>query len=145
MKVYKIFYILLALWPAGFLLSFLTRKLTLKLCDKKEGIISPESLNADRAAIASSFRHFKVSFIIYMLMIALGVFQPIKEFKWIFFAMGGMLVAPVFYDVFYINNHAFKQSKVRFLNSIPPLINLALEFYTLFCYYFAYIEMKNLR
>ena len=140
----RIFYLLLILWPIGFGLGFLCRKIALKLCDKREGIFSPDEIKADRDAIASTYRHFRVSFIIYMVTIAIG-FQPIKEFKWLAFFASGMVFVPVFYDLFYVNFHEFIKSKIRFINSIPCLINFVLEVYTLFCYYFAYIQMKNLR
>jgi uncharacterized membrane protein len=141
----KIFYLLLILWPIGFCIGILCKKTALKLCNKREGIFSPDEISADKNAIASTYRHFRVSFIIYMVTIAIGVFQPIKEFKWLAFWASGMIFIPVFYDVFYVNIHVFTKSKVRFINTIPSVINLALEVFTLLCYYFAYIQMKNLR
>jgi hypothetical protein len=139
----KIFYLLLVLWPIGFGIGFLCKSIALKLCDRREGFFSPDEIKADRDAIAYTYRHFRISFIIYMVTIAIG-FQPIKEFKWLAFFASGMVLAPVFYDVFNNNIHVFYKSKIRFINTIPSLINFSLEVFTLFCYYFAYIQMKTI-
>ncbi|MCJ7856897.1 hypothetical protein MUJ63_11415 [Lachnospiraceae bacterium NSJ-143] len=143
-KYFHIFVPVMVLWIVGFLIETLCYKAVKKLIGVKSAQPEEnESVSGTVTADAEAMhKHFKISFIFYMVTIMTSLIIPLTELRWLLFFGCAMLLCPVLYDVLYVTVKKAFESKERMLIAIPSLYNILIIIITLFLHYFAYMQKK---
>ncbi|MGE4213618.1 MAG: hypothetical protein AB7E42_02415 [Anaerotignaceae bacterium] len=130
----------LILWALGCAIAFALDKQSNKLWNKKQGIIDESTQEIDRTDLDTTKKHFIVTAGINMGALIIATFVPLSGIRWIVTIAAGMVLAPVFYNVFYNCLKKSLQSKIRLFLTITCAVNLLLIVYTLNYLYWGYLH-----
>ncbi|MDD3570358.1 MAG: hypothetical protein PHY44_04585 [Lachnospiraceae bacterium] len=130
----------LLLWSLGCAIAFTLDKQSNKLWHKRHGIIDESTLEIDRTDLDTTKKHFKVTASINIGALLIAAFVPVSAIRWLVTIGCGMVLAPVFYNVFYNCLKKSLQSKIRLFLTITCSVNLLLIIYTLNYLYWGYLH-----
>ena len=130
----------LILWSFGLAIAFMLDKQSNKLWNKRSGIIDESTQEIDKIDIVTTKKHFTVTAAINMGALIIATFVPFGGIRWIVTIAAGMVLAPVFYNVFYNCIKRSLQSKIRLFLTITCTVNLLLIVYTLNYLYWGYLH-----
>ena len=130
----------LALWAFGYIIAFLLDKRANQLWNRKQGIVDESTQETDRLDLDTTKKHFTITAGINMGALIIATFIPFSGIRWIVTIAAGMVLAPVFYNVFYNCLKKSLQSQIRFFLTITCTVNLLLIVYTLNYLYWGYLH-----
>lgn len=132
--------IALALWALGCAIAFFLDKNSNHLWNNKQGIVDEGTQEIDRLDLDTTKKHFIVTAGIHMSALIIATFIPVSTIRWLVTIACGMVLAPVFYNVFYNCLKKSFQSKIRLFLTVTCSINLLLMVYTLNYLYWGYLH-----
>lgn len=130
----------LVLWAVGYAIAFMLDRQSNKLWNKRQGFIDESTQEIDRTDLDVTKKHFAVTAGINMGALIIATFIPFGGIRWLVTIAAGMVLAPVFYNVFYNCLKKSLQSKIRLLLTITCTVNLLLIVYTLNYLYWGYLH-----
>lgn len=130
----------LVLWAIGCAIAFMLDKQSNELWNKRHGIIDESTQEIDRIDLDTTKKHFTVTAGINTGALIIATFVPFGGIRWIVTIAAGMVLAPVFYNVFYNCLKKSFQSKIRLFLTITCTVNLLLIVYTLNYLYWGYLH-----
>lgn len=130
----------LLLWLIGCAIAFMLDKQSDKLWYERQGTIDEETQKIDRTDLDATKKHFTVTAGINMSALIIATFVPFGGIRWLVTIAAGMVLAPVFYNVFYNCLKKSLQSKIRLFLTITCTMNLLLIVYTLNYLYWGYLH-----
>ena len=122
-----------ALWALGLIAALFLNKLELSM-------LSPDNTQDDIDDIKTTKKHFIATCLLNCAAMAASVFVPISVVVWALFIGCGMLLAPVFYNVFYVCIPKTQNGIIRLFLTITSVVNLVLIAYSLLFVYSVYIN-----
>lgn len=130
----------LLLWALGYAIAFILDKQSNKLWDRRQGIVDESTQEIDRIDLDTTKKHFAVTAGINMSALIIATFVPFGGIRWLVTIASGMVLAPVFYNVFYNCLKKSLQSKIRLFLTLTCTVNLLLIVYTLNYLYWGYLH-----